>query len=86
MRTNKTKRDVVQLPGDPLVLCITLPRMTLEEYAKHSGQTLRAVQHQANDGKFILAEGKYGKYREINIVAEFMKEYEAAKKALKETA
>lgn len=86
MRTSKTKRDVMQLPDDPLVICITHPRMNLEQYAKHTGQTLRAVQHQANDGKFILAEGKYGKYREINMVAEFMKEYEAAIRALKQMA
>lgn len=86
MRTSKTKRDVMQMPGTPAVFCITHPRMSLEQYAKHTGQTLRAVQHQANEGKFILAEGKYGKYREINMVAEFMKEYEAALKALSEMA
>lgn len=86
MRTSKTKRDVMQLSGSPPVYCITHPRMNLEQYAKHTGQTLRAVQHQADNGKFVLAEGKYGKYREINMVAEFMKEYEAAIRALKETA
>ncbi|ECM1811629.1 TPA: hypothetical protein RU617_003871 [Salmonella enterica] len=86
MRTSKTKRDVMQLPEPAPVFCITFPRMNLEQYAKQSGQTLRAVQHQADNGKFVLAEGKYGKYREINMVAEFMKEYEAAIRALKQTA
>ncbi len=84
MRTSKTKREVMQQSEPAPVYCITHPRMTLEQYAKHTGQTLRAVQHQANEGKFILADGKYGKYREINMVAEFMKEYEAAIRALKE--
>ncbi|EGS7870141.1 hypothetical protein PYT77_001929 [Salmonella enterica] len=51
-----------------------------------TGQKEAAVRQQADAGKFILAEGKYGKYREINMVAEFLKEYEAAQKALRETA
>ncbi|EAO1957071.1 hypothetical protein LFP97_001799 [Salmonella enterica] len=60
--------------------------MTLGQYAQMTGQKEAAVRQQADAGKFILAEGKYGKYREINMVAEFLKEYEAAQKALRETA
>lgn len=84
MRTSKTKPEVIQLPELPLILCITHPRMNLEQYAQHTGQTLKAIQHQADAGKFILAGEKYGKYREINMVAETIKEYLAARKTLKE--
>lgn len=82
MRTSKTKPVVVNLPTCPVIFCIPQPRMTLEQYAQQTGQSVRAVQHQANEGKFILARGKYGKQREINMIAEMLKEYEDAQHAL----
>lgn len=82
MRTSKTKPALVNLPSCPIIFCIPQPRMTLEQYAQQTGQTVRAVQQQANEGKFILAEGKYGKQREINMIAEMLKEYEGAQAAL----
>ncbi|EEM9677034.1 hypothetical protein GI383_24975 [Salmonella enterica] len=81
MRTSKTK-PVLQLLEAPAVFCLTHPRMNLEHYARESGQSLRAIQHQANEGKFILAEGQRGKYREINMVAEFLRDYEHALREL----
>ncbi|MIE86328.1 hypothetical protein NA97_20075 [Salmonella enterica subsp. enterica] len=85
MRTSKTKPLVVSAAGNQVIFCIPQPRMTLGQYAQMTGQKEAAVRQQADAGKFILAEGKYGKYREINMVAEFLKEYEAAQKALRET-
>ncbi|EHW3642485.1 hypothetical protein K1077_000169 [Salmonella enterica] len=85
MRTSKTKPLVVSAAENQVIFCIPQPRMTLGQYAKMTEQREDAVRQQADAGKFILAEGKYGKYREINMVAEFLKEYEAARKALKET-
>ena len=66
-----------------MVLNIPQPRMTLSQYAKMTGQPLRAVQQQADAGKFILAEGKYGKEREINMIAEYLRERVAAEEALR---
>ncbi|MIE72312.1 hypothetical protein EL06_23610 [Salmonella enterica subsp. diarizonae] len=86
MRTSKTKPLVVSAGGNQVIFCIPQPRMTLGQYAQMTGQKEAAVRQQADAGKFILAKGKYGKYREINMVAEFLKEYEAAQKALRETA
>lgn len=86
MRRSKTKPMVMSLPGSALILCIPLPRMTLEQYALETKQSLRSVQHQANEGKYTLVRGKYGKERQINMVAEFLKEFRDAQEALKETA
>ncbi|WP_436882826.1 hypothetical protein [Enterobacter asburiae] len=86
MRTSKTKPMIVSMPGYPIIFCIPQPRMTIEQYAQMTNQGIRAVQQQADAGKFIIAKGKYGKNREINMVAEFLKEYRDAQEALKESA
>lgn len=86
MRASKTKPMMMSVPGTPMIFCIPQPRMTVEQYAQMTNQSTRAVQQQVDAGKFILAGGKYGKFREINMVAEFLKEFMAAQKALKETA
>ncbi|EDS8695106.1 hypothetical protein CJK35_002112 [Salmonella enterica] len=86
MRTSKTKPLVMTMQGCPVIFCIPQPRMTVEQYAQMTNQGLRAVQQQVDAGKFITAKGKYGKYREINMVAEFLKEFRDAQEALKQTA
>ena len=84
MRMSKTKPVIANLPGFPVILCITQPRMTIEQYARVTDQTAAAVRQQVDAGKFITAKGKYGKQREINMVAEILKEYMAAIETLKE--
>lgn len=83
MRTSKTKNSSASVNNAAVILYIPQPRMTLSQYANMTGQTLRQVQQQADAGKFILAKGKYGKEREINMVAEFLKEHSDAESALK---
>ncbi|EJM1004371.1 hypothetical protein [Klebsiella oxytoca] len=83
MRTSKTKHLALTNQPENLILFVPQPRMTLSQYAQMTGQTLRQVQQQADKGRFILAEGKYGKEREINMVAEYMREQVAAAEALK---
>ncbi|ESM72357.1 Uncharacterised protein [Klebsiella michiganensis] len=86
MRASKTKYSVTDVTCSNTVLFVPQPRMTLSQYAQMTGQTLRQVQQQADKGRFILAEGKYGKEREINMVAEYMRERVAAEEALKRLA
>lgn len=83
MRTSKTKNTGAGIAAGAAVLYIPQPRMTLSQYAKMTGQSLRAVQQQADAGKFILAKDKYGKEREINMIAEYLKEQAAAEEALR---
>ncbi|EJF1946152.1 hypothetical protein M8A54_000361 [Salmonella enterica] len=85
MRVSKTKPVMVSVSDSQVIFCIPQPRMTLIQYAQMTGQTEAAVRQQADAGKFITAKGKYGKYREINMVAEFLKEYRDAQEALKTT-
>ncbi len=86
MRTSKTKHLALTNQLENVILFVPQPRMTLSQYAQMTGQTLRQVQQQADKGRFILAEGKYGKEREINMVAEYMREKVAAEEALKRLA
>ncbi|TNK99782.1 hypothetical protein CYD30_29305, partial [Kosakonia cowanii] len=72
MRTSKTKPMIVSMPGYPIAFYFPQPRMTIEQYAQMTNQGVRAVQQQADAGKFTLSKGKYGKFREINMVAEFL--------------
>lgn len=84
MRGSKIKPGIANLPVLPVITCPTPPRMTISKYAEWTDQTIPAVTQQVDAGKFIMAKGKYGKQREINMVAEYLKEYMAAIEALKE--
>lgn len=84
MRTSKTKPAIVSLPGCPIIICIPQTRMTIAQYARMSEQSEFAVKQQADAGKFILAKDKRGKHREINMLAELLRDYEEAQEALKE--
>lgn len=89
MRTSKTKPlEFLQasVQGCPVIFCIPQPRMTVKQYAQMTNQEFRAVQQQVDAGKFITSKDKYGKWREINMVAEFLKEFMDAQEALKERA
>ncbi|EKN3500819.1 hypothetical protein ACULTK_003793 [Yersinia enterocolitica] len=83
MSTRSTKPVIVKMPDCPVVFCLPYPKLTLSAYAEVTGQTVRTIQQQANEGKLTLTKNKPGRERQVNMVYEFLEAYEEAQEALR---
>ncbi|MGA7588667.1 MAG: hypothetical protein WCB03_21945 [Rouxiella badensis] len=83
MSIKRPKPAMMKLPDCPVVFCLPYPKLTLTAYAKVTGQTVRTIQQQANQGKLILTKTKPGRERQVNMVYEFLEAYEEAQEALR---
>lgn len=83
MQTKRPKPVMVKMPDCPVVFCLPYPKLTLSAYAEVTGQTVRTIQQQANEGKLTLTKTKPGRERQVNMVYEFLEAYEEAQEALR---
>lgn len=83
MKTKRPKPVMVKMPDCPVVFCLPYPKLTLSAYAEVTGQTVRTIQQQANEGKLTLLRKKAGRERQVNMVYEFLEAYEEAQEALR---
>ncbi|WP_336797934.1 hypothetical protein [Erwinia aphidicola] len=82
MTAKKPKPTLLKLPDCPVVFCLPYPKLTLSAYAEITGQTVRTVQQQANEGKLVLTKNKPGRERQVNMVYELLEAYAEAQEAL----
>ena len=83
MTAKRPKPVMVKLPECPVVFCLPYPKLPLSAYAEITGQTVRTIQQQANEGKLVLTKKKPGRERQVNMVYEFLEAYEEAQEALR---
>ncbi len=83
MQTKRPKPLMMKMPDCPVVFCLPYPKLTLSAYAEVTGQPVRTIQQQANEGKLILLKKKAGRERQVNMVYEFLEAYEEAQEALR---
>ncbi|MEJ4043934.1 hypothetical protein [Erwinia sp. SLM-02] len=82
MTAKKPKPTLLRMPDCPVVFCLPYPKLTLSAYAEITGQTVRTIQQQANEGKLVLTKTKPGRERQVNMVYEFLEAYAEAQEAL----
>lgn len=83
MSLKRPKPVMVKMPDCPVVFCLPYPKLPLSAYAEITGQTVRTIQQQANEGKLVLTKNKPGRERQVNMVYEFLEAYEEAQEALR---
>ncbi|HEN4722788.1 TPA: hypothetical protein U5341_001670 [Yersinia enterocolitica] len=83
MSTRSPKPVMIKMPDCPVIFCLPYPKLTLAAYAGVTGQTVRTIQQQANEGKLVLTKKKAGRERQVNMVYEFLEAYEEAQEALR---